>query len=153
MNYRSDDGLGAAYGLWEAMKIVGGGFLLFWWVYGTMQTLKAGNWETWLVASGSLAFCVLHLDGDESGRRPRTSSKGQLTAISHRLGGVVHQIHEHLVELHRVSLDRREGRIQILQDLYTLVQFLLSLFFGKSVQHCVEVNCLSQDLVLPGEVQ
>ena len=59
MTYRSDDGLGAAYGLWEAMKIVGGGFLLFWWVYGTLQTLKAGNWETWLVASGSLAFCVL----------------------------------------------------------------------------------------------
>ena len=51
MNHEYDDGLGAARGLWSAIRLVGGIALVGLWMRGTIGMARSGEWEAWFLGT------------------------------------------------------------------------------------------------------
>ena len=71
-----EDGLGAARGLWYAMRLVGGIILLVVWASRTIALMRDGSWEPTFLATvflltGAAAFRYMELN----------YPKGKLTAL------------------------------------------------------------------------
>ena len=82
MNYEQDDGLGAAHGLWSAVKLVGGIVLGASWVAITVRMARSGEWEAWLIASFFLGIAVMSFRHFETKYPQNRGIAATMTVIS-----------------------------------------------------------------------
>ena len=77
-----DDGLGAARGLWYAIRLVAGIVLGTVWVVNTITAAKTGAWESWLLGSFFLGAATIAF------RWMEHHPQGRLAGVSITVAGI-----------------------------------------------------------------